>query len=212
VMNKIWKIGCLIAVLVVVGSGLVVFLSQTQKDRVSSEDINSISMPKHVFLFKAILSFPNPPLLNQTAGLTVTISPIGGVTADTVSNVETRLLLPNGVEIVSGNVRQEYNHIVTNETIQHKAQLRIKDEGSYKIGVFIKCLTPEGRTHSETHYIYLAVSKVSSHVSRYPFEKTTPSSREEAINSTKAKAICIDKNKLKESEISNKASTEVWLS
>lgn len=84
------------------------------------------------------------PTLNQEATLTLQVKSLA--TQAIIDKLNVSILLPKGIDIVSGNLEQFYYDISENETIVHTIKVRVKEMGDYKI--------IGGAIHDEPGYFY----------------------------------------------------------
>ncbi len=109
------------------------------------------------------ISFNATPLLNQPVELTIAASPLYDV-----SNATLEILLPEGFELVSGDLKWEGN-LRRNETILLKAIIKSIKTGDWAIQFLAVANPPErGFIALETKFSYVSVSETASIVNDTP--------------------------------------------
>ncbi|MBM3301758.1 MAG: hypothetical protein FJY85_17635, partial [Deltaproteobacteria bacterium] len=112
--------------------------------------------------FDVRLDFSGPPLLNEAAELVVTVSP-----AQDVSNVVIHIILPEGIELIEGDLRWEGN-LFAHQQLQRKVVVKVVNVGSYEIQASVEGLTADGQMVRQSKQLYVATSETTASVSEIP--------------------------------------------
>lgn len=102
----------------------------------------------------ATLTIDKAPALNQTAELTLTISAVRNF-----SNISARIILPEGLEFLSGNLYW-HGELKKNQTQSIHAKVRAIKTGKWTI---------IGAATGKNDYIYLSIQENAGHISETPF-------------------------------------------
>jgi len=112
--------------------------------------------------FDIRLDFSGPPFLNETVELAVTVSP-----AQDVSNVVIQIVLPEGIELVEGNLGWE-GDLSAHQRLQQGVVVKVVKVGSYEIQASVEGLTPDGQLVQQRKWLYVATSEKAAAVSEIP--------------------------------------------
>ncbi|UYZ39565.1 MAG: PKD domain-containing protein [Candidatus Methanospirare jalkutatii] len=150
-MNKIWKIRCLVAGLIVllVGVGIATIALYGPQKTPLEQDIAMESMEYPRFFKEFNLSIKGKPLLYRPVELIcrVTQTPYAS------GNISIEVILPEGFELISGNLSW-HGYLAANKTIEVKSIIRAIKVGNWTI-------TAKTRPFQATN-LYVHVGKKSS--------------------------------------------------
>jgi len=150
-MNKIWKMGCLVAGLIVllVGVGIATIALYGPQKTPLEQDIAMESMEYPRFFKEFNLSIEGETLLYQPVELIcrVTQTPYAS------GNISIEVILPEGFELISGNLSW-HGYLAANKTIEVKSIIRAIKVGNWTI-------TAKTRPFQATN-LYIHVGKKSS--------------------------------------------------
>ncbi len=109
------------------------------------------------------MSIDPEPILNQPVEITVTASS----PSVNVSNVTLEILLPDGFELISGNLKWE-GDIQMDEIKNLNAEIKSVKTGNWVIQFLATANLPRGVTYLETDFLYISVYETEAKVSDTP--------------------------------------------
>lgn len=117
----------------------------------------------------AKLSFSDPPVLGKPVELKATITLLKGLGITEANNTSFEMILPEGFEVVSGNLKGT-GDIKSDQATQYQVVVKSVKTGSWKIEFVTKYYAPGyvGNVGVAAAYLYAIISENSAQISDVP--------------------------------------------